>query len=271
MNTKQRLFDFAIRPRNQSPPLAQLFVVGGRLSSTVCFHTILILAFILYFYRHWSFLVSMGAFSVCAHGMLVVDGLVSNSFGRNIENLRRAGYDDRCVLFMMEVNLFGAQLLSYILVNYVVIDPEVYSFKYLLDHFGVELMAQVAANLILAQAAFLLGHMLVHMHPRLMKLHIFHHCSTHSSWNTNVMFHPVDVCIEFGVPALFAGGNALFLCGRIRLVCSSPTVCFNCGTPTTTTNTCGCPMSSTIRIATPTMPSTRNYGYRRRETSSRRT
>lgn len=35
-----------------------------------------------------------------------------------------------------------------------------------------------------------------------MKLHVFHHCSTRPTFNTNLLFHPLDLAIEFTAPAL---------------------------------------------------------------------
>jgi sterol desaturase/sphingolipid hydroxylase (fatty acid hydroxylase superfamily) len=42
----------------------------------------------------------------------------------------------------------------------------------------------------------------MHTHPAFVKLHIFHHCSVKPSFNSNLLFHPIDLAIEFAGPAL---------------------------------------------------------------------
>ena len=61
--------------------------------------------------------------------------------------------------------------------------------------------SKIAANLLLSELLFCFGHSLMHTVPFLLKLHIFHHCSVRASFNTNLLFHPVDLAIEFAGPA----------------------------------------------------------------------
>lgn len=196
------VFDFAIRGDNEPPPLKQAFVLFGRVSSTLCFNTCMVFLFLLYLFRKWSFLVSFGLYTAIIHLVTIVDALVSNAFGRNIQNLRKAGFSDSLVLVIMELNFFASQLLGYMIVNYVVMDPNVYSWEVFWERLGWNLIGKIIVNLSMAELLFTAGHCIMHTNPTLLKLHIMHHCSTFSSWNTNLLFHPLDLVIEFSSPAL---------------------------------------------------------------------
>lgn len=73
---------------------------------------------------------------------------------------------------------------------------------------GGSLILKVAFNLLLAEVLFSTAHCIMHTNPTLMELHVLHHCSTFSSWNTNLLFHPIDLAL----------GPALGLLGMHYLV-----------------------------------------------------
>ena len=61
---------------------------------------------------------------------------------------------------------------------------------------------RVTFNLCVSEMLFYLGHRLMHTHPTLVKYHVLHHCSTNASWNTNFLFHPIDLAVEFAGPVV---------------------------------------------------------------------
>lgn len=63
------------------------------------------------------------------------------------------------------------------------------------------MVAKISINLALTEILICWGHSAMHTSPYLMKYHIFHHCCVHSTFNTNLLFHPVDLAIEFAGPA----------------------------------------------------------------------
>lgn len=204
-----RLWDYiAIRPDNVKPPLSQAFVIdvvgrNTKISSTLCFNTFVILVFHLHYFRTYYKIAAFFVYILVLQITFLVDALVSNSFGRAIVNLRKLGYNnDFAILAIMEFNLVSSQLLGYVIVNYIVTDDNNYSLKYLIEQFNVFLVAQVSINLLLTELLFYLGHSLLHTVPCLLDLHAFHHCSVRSTWNTNLLFHPIDLAIEFGLPVL---------------------------------------------------------------------
>ena len=193
--------DLFIRPEGSPPPLQQPFVLGNRMSCLLLVQTIVILAA----YMHYLRVYKLSGFVMhLAIGMIlsVLEALVSNSFGLDILNLRQAGYGDATILLYMEFTRLSSQFLAYILVNYVVTDDNVYSFQYLVSSVNLVSLTKIGINLTLAELLFTAGHSLMHKSPWLMKLHVFHHCCTRPNWNTNLLFHPVDIAIEFTTPAL---------------------------------------------------------------------
>jgi sterol desaturase/sphingolipid hydroxylase (fatty acid hydroxylase superfamily) len=196
------ILDVFVRPEGSKPPLAEPFVLFNRISFTLLLNTSVVLAFYLHLFRQYK-LAAFAVYWIIGLGTSVLDGLVSNSFGKNIQRIRQAlGYSDVTILAIMEFNRFASQMLGYVVVNYVASDDEIYSFEYLSRHWNVKVAGAIATNFLLTEILFCLGHWPMHTVPYLMSLHVLHHCSVHSTWNTNLLFHPIDLAIEFAGPAL---------------------------------------------------------------------
>jgi sterol desaturase/sphingolipid hydroxylase (fatty acid hydroxylase superfamily) len=73
------------------------------------------------------------------------------------------------------------------------------------------LMCMVMFNLVLAEVAFTSGHAMLHLSPSLAPLHVMHHACTAPTITTNLIFHPVDLAIEFSGPILFLILSHVFL------------------------------------------------------------
>jgi hypothetical protein len=191
-----------VRPDGAKPPVSQLFVWCGRISSFQVLNTSILLSFYLYFLHEYGtpgFII----FLLIGNAMTVLDGLVSNGFGRNVQRLRKAGYSDATILFFMEYNRISSQFLMYTVLTKLV-PREYYSWQYILHHVHWDTILKIAINFLQAELLFWLGHMLLHTNSSSswMHFHVFHHCCVDSTWNTNLLFHPVDLAIEFTGPAL---------------------------------------------------------------------
>lgn len=193
------LLDFAIR--DTPPPLSQPFVLAGRISFLILTQTIVILVFYLDLFRRFGF-PAFVAYILLQISLSILEAFMSNRYGDNIARLRRAGYSDGIILFYQEFNRVGSQYLAYILVNYIATDETIYTFDYLFHSFGIIGMFKLVVNLAVTEVLFWAGHRLMHTHDFFLKLHVFHHCSIYPSWNTNLLFHPIDLAIEFSAPAL---------------------------------------------------------------------
>lgn len=195
-----------VRPSQAKPPVPQFWL--GPISLTLVWDTAIIVVSHLYAFPHLPFMVSFFSYILIAIGTLVLDALVSNSFGRNVENLRHAGFSDSITVTFMLSNLITSQLIGYVLMVFVVNDANVFTWKYLMDRMTetpsstAYILTAVGVNLAITEVLFAAAHRLLHEHPAFYPFHVFHHCSVYSSWNTNTLFHPVDLALEFGGPAI---------------------------------------------------------------------
>eukprot|EP01090_Pellita_catalonica_P012200 TRINITY_DN2595_c0_g1_i1.p1 TRINITY_DN2595_c0_g1~~TRINITY_DN2595_c0_g1_i1.p1 ORF type:complete len:154 (+),score=2.38 TRINITY_DN2595_c0_g1_i1:267-728(+) len=77
---------------------------------------------------------------------------------------------------------------------------------------------------IITMAGTEVGFFLVHraLHRNWPELHKFHHCCKYSSFTTNLLFHPVDMALEFIFPiAVIAILNILLWNNPMTLLCFS--------------------------------------------------
>jgi sterol desaturase/sphingolipid hydroxylase (fatty acid hydroxylase superfamily) len=195
------LLDFSVRPQGAKPPLSQPFVLGDRISFLLLAHTMTILIFYLHFFRAYG-LPAFALYIAIENCWCMLETMMSNRYGRCIENIRKAGYTDTTILFYQEFNRIASQALAFILVNFITTDEYIYTWDYLTKSFGLSQVAKIAVNLTVTEILFFAGHRLMHTHPAFIKLHVFHHCSVEPSFNTNLLFHPIDLAIEFAAPAL---------------------------------------------------------------------
>ena len=193
------IFDFAIRSDHEPPPYKHLFVLGGRLSSHIVVLSAVIVFFHVYCFREWNFAWGFLFYILLLQFIGVYgDGVLSNSFGKNIQNLRRVGYTDGTIFLFMEFNLIVSQFMGYLIMTVLVDDPNVCTWSYLREQASWSLLGKIAVNLVVAELMFGLGHGFLHTNETMMKFHIIHHCANFPSWTTNTIFHPVDIAIEFG-------------------------------------------------------------------------
>ena len=136
---------------------------------------------------------------------MAMDALTSNATGNNILNFRKAGYSDSVSLAFFFFNLLSSQLIGYFTCCIVPQDPETFTWKCLVDRLAssdtsIPFMLAILVNLIVSEVCFTFSHGLLHIIPALLPLHVFHHCVTQPSASANLLFHPVDISLEFAGP-----------------------------------------------------------------------
>ncbi|KAJ1447301.1 hypothetical protein M885DRAFT_199514 [Pelagophyceae sp. CCMP2097] len=131
----------------------------------------------------------------------VLDWLVSNTFQSNLQRLNKFGYSTRQVVFVMGYNLVTSNALM--VAVKAVYCPDALGAIRQLDCLKVlKMAAAVVVSLGLTEVAFTPGHSYLHNTQRGARLHLMHHCCRPSSWSANLIFHPMDMIIEFGAPIL---------------------------------------------------------------------
>lgn len=137
----------------------------------------------------WGFILQclLGVFSIW------LDWVVSPTTSNNLKRLGAHGYPAHALVALMLFNQVSTNALV-ALIAY---------------HFGCfeapmradwKTVLAVLCNLTVAEAAFTLGHYLLHTTRVLAPFHVLHHCCKPCSWSTNLLFHPVDMAVEFSGP-----------------------------------------------------------------------
>lgn len=136
----------------------------------------------------------------------------------------------------------------------------------------------IAINLALSDTLTYASHRLLHQHPLIAPAHILHHCCRAPNVTSALVFHPIDLIIEFGVPVTTSNLMSLlvwqdpwicffsaivhhvsltvFVCVRDLFLLTLKSICRR-GMCLTTTNFSTCPMCSTTascRACTRHMP-----------------
>ena len=208
------LFDFAIRPSNESPPLKNV-IFFGCISSYLITVTSITVFFHYYGFQAWGIIGFVSYLLIIYTVALVGDGLVSNSLGQNIESIKRVlGYSESTIHLIAFINLSLSQLIGYVLMVHVIQDVSFFTPQVLWDHVIQNytlLFLQVLVNLAGTEVLFTWSHRLLHTHPKLTSFHVLHHCCTSPSYSTNVLFHPIDLLIEFGGPGIYLLGMHYFI------------------------------------------------------------
>ena len=184
------LLDYAVRADGAAAPWAAF---GG--APYVLWAVAEILLSHLVWMRRW------GAAGFALHLAVSVastaaDGAVSNSFGANVRWLRANGYSDAVTAATMLANLVASQALGFLVVAAVCTDA--LDVGTLARMASLPVLAKVAVNMAMGEVTFTLAHRA--LHRRLAGLHRMHHCCKRASWSTNLIFHPVDLALEFAGP-----------------------------------------------------------------------
>ncbi len=122
--------------------------------------------------------------------LLTTDFLQSPTPAVNMAALSRNGFSGPVVIAIMLFNLVASNATSYGIVAFFCADYQV--------RWGVDVLAKIAAYLAVSEVAFTLAHRA--LHHNLPQLHVLHHACRTPSWSTNLMFHPIDLALEFAAP-----------------------------------------------------------------------
>ena len=203
------LFDSVVRSRDEAPPLKNPIVFhfgpNSRLSLLCLVSNTEVFLSIYAIMYHFGLAGYLFHVTLLA-ALLVLDPLSSNAFGRNVENSRKCGYSDTWTLAVMTINMLGSQAISWLFVYLSALDdPSAFSPSSFIP--GLFLspcrLFIVASNMAIAELGFTLGHSLMHTGGEtLQRLHVFHHSHTQATACTNLCFHPIDLAIEFALPAV---------------------------------------------------------------------
>jgi sterol desaturase/sphingolipid hydroxylase (fatty acid hydroxylase superfamily) len=191
------MLDPFIRPAGAPTPLPPM--VFGRVGMTLVLGTVITLVGHLYIMRFgfYGFLVHLVLCTVLTFQTL----LSSNASGRNFVNLRKAGFSDLRIAAIYFSNMVSSQAIGFGIFNYVLTDSTIFSFSDVFSKFSFALLGKILINLTFAEVSFAFGHWLLHTVPALTQFHVFHHCCTEPDWNSNLLFDPIDLSIEFSGPA----------------------------------------------------------------------
>lgn len=65
---------------------------------------------------------------------------------------------------------------------------------------AMRLICILGLYFLISELTFTAGHVLLHCTTFGRKIHKIHHLCTRPSWSTNLLFHPLDIAVEFGGP-----------------------------------------------------------------------
>lgn len=205
------MLSWIIRDDEKKPlPLEHIagFFLFPRISLMFVVNTLEVLFAYLYLMRVHGvtgFLIYMVLFHLTA----LVDVLGDRSVGKNLLELRRRGFSDLQTFLTWEGNLVSSQMFAFVIVRFICVDAAVYS----LSNFFLSprWLLHTGVNLVLSEALFTFSHYLLHTWHVLTPLHVMHHCCVHPSWTTNLIFHPLDLALEFSGPVTALIGMHFFV------------------------------------------------------------
>ncbi|CAE8732342.1 unnamed protein product [Polarella glacialis] len=122
-----------------------------------------------------------------------IDWRISPTTEANLSRLAAHGYGRHSIMVLMLVNLVSTNALV------ALIAAHFQCFEAPLRLDGA-LAAAVGTNLVASELAFTAGHYLLHKSCTLAPFHVLHHCCRPCSWSSNLLFHPLDMAIEFTGP-----------------------------------------------------------------------
>ena len=133
----------------------------------------------------WCAMFVMGYLSV------ILDYHLFPHMKKNLITLKQHGYSEVKVWCTMLFNLLASNALAGIVYAYCVLDGPI----------TIWVPIGVAVNMLVGELFFTSAHMWLHYSTTGSRLHLMHHCCKEASWSTNLIFHPIDLVVEFSGPA----------------------------------------------------------------------
>jgi sterol desaturase/sphingolipid hydroxylase (fatty acid hydroxylase superfamily) len=133
----------------------------------------------------------------CLEGLTIVgDYFISPKMENNLTRLERIGYSRTQLYVLMYANLFWPNALIAGLQQ--IFCGGSAPWNTMDVRIDAQLISIIAVNLVLADVFFTLAHSIVlHKTKFGASFHKIHHCAKPCSWSSNLIFHPVDMAIEF--------------------------------------------------------------------------
>lgn len=140
----------------------------------------------------WAAQTALGFFSA------VLDASCSDSGRQNFEELKKFGYSSTTVWVTAAFNLIATNAL--VAAAHIMAPPSQW------EIFSFHTVARIVCSLCITEVLFTLSHAVLHQTRVGAKIHVMHHCCKAASWHVNLVFHPLDMAVEFSGPimAVFA-------------------------------------------------------------------
>ena len=139
----------------------------------------------LYGITGWLWVTALGYMSA------IVDYWYFPYLKENLTTLKKHGFTQAYVFSIMALNL----VLTNALVGIIYSMCDFNGFQWYVP-------IQILINMALTEVLFTAAHMLLHYTLTGAKIHLMHHCNKQASWSTNLIFHPLDMVVEFSGPML---------------------------------------------------------------------
>mmetsp|Transcript_4947 Transcript_4947/g.7500 ORF Transcript_4947/g.7500 Transcript_4947/m.7500 type:complete len:251 (-) Transcript_4947:157-909(-) len=163
----------------------------------LCYSTIIVLPYS-YHFAGWA---GVFIYTLMASNLTVgLDFILSPTPWENVARIAREyNVSPFAIYALMAVNMLCANLLIVgILVFFGGINvtpPSVFHTMEML-----RLVGSLVLYWTLSEVTFTAGHMWLHCTKMGRRIHNMHHLARNPSWSTNLLFHPIDLVVEFGGP-----------------------------------------------------------------------
>ena len=127
--------------------------------------------------------------------MALLDYFTAPLSKKNIQHMQQGGFSMQYIATCAAINL-SIYWIPMAVPIWLFATPAV-------PRFDMELICNVAAILSVTELWFTPVHKLLHRH--FAELHLMHHFCDYCSFTSNLLFHPLDIFLEFGFPLLLNG------------------------------------------------------------------
>lgn len=131
-------------------------------------------------------------------GLIILDTLVSDHFGKNVETLRINGFSDIVIIGTILCNQVSSQTLGFVIISICCKGISFFDSSTVQHLLQVSSILKIVINLAVTEVLFTVAHR--YLHTDIAYLHHMHHCNKFSCWTTNLIFHPIDLSLEFSGP-----------------------------------------------------------------------
>lgn len=132
---------------------------------------------------------------------VVLDFFISPTAGENVDRITGAYKVPRFAIYcLMLSNLIGANVLVVsLLILFDAVQPQVPPLDMATM---IRLLGSLALYWTISEITFTAGHVWLHHTKIGGRIHKLHHLCRRISWSSNLLFHPLDLAVEFGGPFL---------------------------------------------------------------------